>query len=95
MSPVTETAAYCAEALIEEDHTITLRFLALELGLTCGNAHTIVHEELGRSRKFARSVPHQLMPEQKETRVAMCREWLQKFEPNRSKRFSGVVTADE
>ena len=39
MSSVTETSVHCAEALIEEDHTITLTFLALELGLTCGIAH--------------------------------------------------------
>ena len=65
MSSVTETSVHCAEALIEEEHTITLRFLALELGLTYGNAHTIVHEELGRSRKLARWVPHQLMQKEK------------------------------
>jgi hypothetical protein len=69
--------------LIEEDPTITLRFLALELGVSFGSAHAIVHEQLGRSKRCARWVPHQLAPEEKKKkRVKICRKWLQDFEPN-------------
>ena len=92
---VTDNSVQRAEALIEEDPTITLRFLALELGVSFGSAHAIVHEQLGRSKRCARWVPHQLAPEEKKKRVKICRKWLQDFEPNGPKRFSDVVTGDE
>ena len=60
---VTESFVERAEAFIVENPTITLRFLALELGASCGSAHAIVHEQLGRSKRCARWVPHQLATE--------------------------------
>ena len=36
---VTEATTARAEAIIDEDPTVTLRFLSLELGVTYGNAH--------------------------------------------------------
>jgi histone-lysine N-methyltransferase SETMAR len=84
-----------AEALIHEDPSVTLRFLSLELGISYGSAHTIMHDHLKRSKKCARWVPHQLSEEQKNQRVQMCQEWLAMFEPNGPKRLSDVVTGDE
>ena len=89
------TYTQSAEALIVEDPTITLRFLALELVVSYGRAHAIAHEQLGRSKRYARWVPHQLTIEQKEQRVAICRNWLHEFEPNGPQRFSDDVTGNE
>ena len=36
-----ESSVEKAEELIAEDHTITLRFLALELGVSCGSRHML------------------------------------------------------
>ena len=60
---VTESFVERAEALIVENPTITLRFLALELGASYGSAHAIVHKQLRRSKRCARWVPHQLTTE--------------------------------
>ena len=57
---VTDISVERAEALIVEDPTITLRFLALELGVSYERALAIVHEQLGRSKRCARWVSHQL-----------------------------------
>ena len=60
---VTDSSLDRAEALTVEDPTITVRFLALELGVSCGSAHVIVHEQLGRSKRYLRWFPHQLTTE--------------------------------
>ena len=57
---VTYSSVEGAEELIVEDPTITLRFLGLELGVSYGSAHAIIHEQLGQSKRCARWVPHQL-----------------------------------
>ena len=51
---VIDSSVEKAEELIEEDPTITLRFLALELGISCGSAHAIIHDPLGRSKRCTR-----------------------------------------
>ena len=75
---VTDSSVERAEALIVEEPTITLRFLALELGVSYGSAHAIVHDQLDRPKRSTRRVlhGHQLTTEQKEQRVAICRNWL-------------------
>ena len=57
---VTDISVERAEALTVEDSTITLRFVALELGVSYGGALAIVLEQLGRSKRCARWVSHQL-----------------------------------
>ena len=92
---VTDSSVERTEEVIVEDPTITLRFLALELDVRYGSAHAIAHEQLGRSKRYARWVPNQLTIEQKEQRVATGRNWLHEFEANGPQRFSDVVTGDE
>ena len=57
---MTDSSVERAEELIVEVPTITLRFLGLELGVSYGSAHAIIHEQLGQSKRCARWVPHQL-----------------------------------
>ena len=92
---VTDSSEERTEEVIVEDPTITLRFLALELDVRYGSAHAIAHEQLGRSKRYARWVPNQLTIEQKEQRVATGRNWWHEFEANGPQRFSDVVTGDE
>ena len=92
---VTDSSEERTEEVIVEDPTITLRFLAFELDVRYGSAHAIAHEQLGRSKRYARWVPNQLTIEQKEQRVASGRNLLHEFEANGPQRFSDVVTGDE
>lgn len=84
-----------ADAIVAEDRSITLRFLAYELGVSLGSAHSIMHEELGRSKRCARWVPHMLTEQQCHERVRICRLWLNMFAENGPRRLSDVVTGDE
>ena len=92
---VTEATTVRARAIIDEDPTVTLRFLSLELDVSYGSAHDIVHQHLGLRKKCARWIPHMLTEEKKSERVRICRLWLSEFEPNGPKRFSDVATGDE
>lgn len=92
---VTEASVARADAIVREDRSVTLRFLAYELGVSYGSAHTIMHEQLGRSKTCARWVPHLLTADQRAERVRICRLWLEMFEPNGPRRLSDVVTGDE
>ena len=58
LTSVMDSSADTAKVLIPEDPTITLRFLALELRVSYGSAHAIVHGQLGRSKGCARWVSH-------------------------------------
>ena len=84
-----------AEAIVQEDRSITLRFLSLELDGSYGSAHTIMHDKLGRSKRCSRWVPHMLTDDQCKERVRICRQWLHMFSPNGPKRLSDVITGDE
>ncbi|PAA51606.1 hypothetical protein BOX15_Mlig028961g1 [Macrostomum lignano] len=70
---VTEDVVAHADAIIREDWSIMLRFIAYELGVSYGSAHNIMHEQLGRTKTCARWVPHLLTPEQQAERVRICR----------------------
>lgn len=100
-SLTTETVAR-ADAIVRDDRSITLRFLAAELGVSYGSAQSIMHEELGRRKCCARWVPHLLTDHQRAERVRICRQWLEMFDSSSTKRLSSstkrlsdVVTGDE
>ena len=92
---VTEATTVRARAIIDEDPTVALRFLSLELGVSYGSAHDIVRELLRLRKKCSRWIPRLLSEEQKSERVRVCRLWLAEFESNGPKRFSDVATEDE
>ena len=68
-SSLTRDTVARAEAIVAEDRSITLRFLASELGISYGSAYTLMHNELRRSKKCARWIPHLLSAEQCAERV--------------------------
>ena len=52
---VTDRSVERAEALIVEHTTITLRFLALELSVSYGSAHAVIHAQDGSSTSWQQS----------------------------------------
>ena len=91
----TEQLALQAQKIVDEDPTITVQFLSLELGVSVGSAHSILHNNLKLKKKCCRWIPHLLTDDQKKERVRICHLWLSMFEPNGPKRISDVVTGDE
>ena len=63
-----ETIA-AVQAAVESDRRTTIEELAAEFDLSVGTVHTILHEDLGLSKKSARWVPRLLSMEQKAERV--------------------------
>ena len=94
-SSLTKETVARADAIVAEDRCITLWFLASELGVSLGSAHSIMHKELGRSKRCARWVPHMLTEEQCQERVWISKLWLQMFAENGPRWISDVVTGDE
>ena len=84
-----------AEAILKEDRSVTIGYLAVELGISVGSTHTLLHDKLGLRKRCSRWIPHQLTPDQKMQRVSICRDLLNQFEPKGPKRLSDVVTGDE
>uniref|UniRef100_A0A1I8JGJ3 Amino_oxidase domain-containing protein n=1 Tax=Macrostomum lignano TaxID=282301 RepID=A0A1I8JGJ3_9PLAT len=79
---VTEDVVAHADAIIREDWSFLLRFIAYELGVSYGSAHNIMHEQLGRTKTCARWVPHLLTPEQQAERDKQSNMvWLAEDEP--------------
>ncbi|XP_076037488.1 histone-lysine N-methyltransferase SETMAR-like isoform X1 [Oratosquilla oratoria] len=54
---VTKAMTVRARDIIDEDPTVSLRFLSLVLGVSYGSAHDIVHEHLGLRKKCDRWIP--------------------------------------
>lgn len=94
-SSVTNEKIAQAATIVELDRSITLRFLSLELDISYGSAHTIMHEHLRKSKRCARWIPHLLTEDQKAERVHVCQEWLEMFKNDGRRRLSDVVTGDE
>ena len=94
-SSLTKDIVARAEAIVTEDRRITLRFLAAELSISYGSAYSIMHDELRRTKRCARWIPHMLTDDQRAQRVHICRRWLEMFSENGPKRLSDVVTGDE
>ena len=73
---------------VQSDRSLTVRMIALELGMNSGRVWRIITEDL------CKMVPRLLNEGQKEQRVQMCQDILEQLEtePNLSKR---VVTHDK
>ena len=70
---MTEQISTHARAIIDKDPTITIRFLSLELDVSCESAQIIVRDEIELKNRYARWIPHPLADEQKQERVRMCK----------------------
>jgi histone-lysine N-methyltransferase SETMAR len=80
---------------LEEDGRVTIRKIALELGMTRYAVDTIIRRDLGFTKKSARWVPRLLTAEQKQARVDWCKFFLDKFNNGQSRTFKMITTGDE
>jgi histone-lysine N-methyltransferase SETMAR len=80
--------------VIDEDPHSSYEDIEAETQLSRGTIERIIHDHL-RVRKLAsRWVPHELTTDQKQLRVKICRENLEKFR-NNSWRLCDILTGDE
>lgn len=91
----TEKNCKLVDAIIKEDRRITVREIADRSGLSVGTVHTILHVDLNLSKKAARWVPRLLNDELKKQRIAMARDFKNRFFMEGEAFFDKLVTVDE
>jgi transposase len=64
-------------SLILEDHRLTVREMADEVGISTGSAHSTVTEDLHMCRVLAKSVPKLLSQEQQQLSLEVARDMLE------------------
>jgi len=92
---VTPETIAAVEAIVKENHRITVHEIATHLDMSHGSAHHIVHDVLQFHKVSARWVPCQLTAELKEGRVDVCQELLKCFEAEGDGFLGRTVTGDE
>ena len=95
--PITATTPENIEMvkkLIEEDRKITCLQLAAKVRISSERVFHIIHHHL-KLRVCTRWVPHFLTEYQKQVRVNLSREILEKFKNGSSKFWCNVITGDE
>ncbi|CAF1170428.1 unnamed protein product [Rotaria sordida] len=80
--------------LVNDDPHISIDFIAIILGISYGSVDTILKQHFGLRKITSRWVPHQLTNEQRQHRVNICLENLQKIENGLWKLYD-IVTSDE
>ena len=80
--------------IIDEDPHSTYDDIEAETLLSRGTVERVIHDHLRMRKLASRWVPHELTPDQKQLRVQICRENLEKLR-NNSWRLCDILTGDE
>jgi len=91
---VTPEAIAAVEAIVKENHRVTVHEIAAHLDMSNGSANHIVHNVLQLHNVSAKWVPRQLTAELNE-RVDVCQELLKRFEAEGGGFLGRTVTGDE
>ena len=81
--------------LIEEDAHYTVQELEELSGIHSSSVLKILHERLGLHKICARWVPHLLTDEQKQSRVRLSSQVIEKYDKCDPRRLEEIVTVDE
>jgi len=92
---VTSEAIAAVEAIVKENHRVTVLEIAAHLDMSHGSAHRIIHDVLQFHKMSARWVPCQLTAELKERYVDACQKLLKSFEAEGDGILGRTVTGDE
>ena len=81
--------------LVTSDQRLTIDDMALESGLSHGTVHTILHDDLGLTKRAARWVPRLLTSEHKEKKMEMARSFIRQHFWQGRAFLESLVTMDE
>ena len=90
----TEANIEMVQRVIDEDPHSTYDEIEVSSSLSRGTIQTILHDHLKVKKITSRWVPYDLTPQQKQERVKICKENLERFR-NGSGRLCDIVTGDE
>lgn len=95
VAPTDPAVVVNLEELLTSDRRISLELAADLVGVTQHTAQTIVTNVLGLKRVCKRWVPRLLTPEQRNGRIATCRELSDRFEAEGEDLVSRLITGEE
>jgi len=82
-------------ALVVADRRMTIRMLADELNIDKESIRQMLHEELGMRKLCAKMIPKLLTWVQKEHRLNVCKDLLERTETDGTAWMSRIITGDE
>jgi len=94
ITAVTQQNIDDVDALVNDGPHISIDYIAAILDISHGSVYTILKQHLGLRKITSRWVPHKLTDEQRQRRIDICMENLQKFESG-SWRLCDIITGDE
>ena len=83
------------KTLIEEDARCTVQEIEELNGIHSSSVLKILHERLGLRKICARWVPHLLTDQQKQSRVRLASQVIEKYDKCDPRRLEEIVTGDE
>ena len=95
VSVLTEKNVATVKTLIEEDARYTVQEIEELNGIHSSSVLKILRERLGLRKICARRVPHLLTDEQKQSRVRLESQVIEKYDKCDPRRLEEVVTGDE
>ena len=69
---------------MRSDRRLTVRMIAIELGMNSERVWRIITEDIGMRKTYAKMVPRLLNKGQKERRVQVCQDTLEQHETERN-----------
>ena len=92
---LTEKNVATVKTLIDEDACYTVQEIEELSGIHLSSVLKILHERLGLGKICARWVPHLLSDEQKQSRVRLASQLIEKYDKCDPHRLEEIVTGDE
>ena len=92
---MTEKNVATVKTIIEEDARCTVQEIEELNGIHSSSVLKILHERLGLRKICARWVPHLLTDQQKQSRVRLASQVIEKYDKCDPRRFEEIVTGDE
>jgi transposase len=94
ITAITQQNIDAVNDLVNDDSHINIDYIAAILDISHGSVYAILKQHLGLRKITSRWVPHKLTEEQRQRRIDICIENLQKFESG-SWRLCDIITGDE
>ena len=95
VSVLTEKKVATVKMLIEEDTRYTVQVTEELSGIHSSSVLKILHQRLGLRKICARWVPHLLTDEQKQSRVRLASQVIEKYDKCDPRHLEEIVTGDE
>ena len=92
---MTEKNVATVKTLIEEDARYTMQEIEDLSGIHLSSVLKILRERLGLHKICTRWVPHLLTDEQKQSRIRLASQVIEKYDKRDPRRLEEIVTGDE